>query len=151
MIDHLDPTDDPRVQNHFRFVDRTLADDANIQRVPIATPPLTTQRSNAVAAVGAGDEAIEDRRLGRSALGTIDPQIAGHLVHLVLHQVKRRDFDIGVHQARRILADFQSMPRVRTPTVKCTRERHIIPPLQAPKSYVAARYAIPAIHKSDAR
>ena len=77
------------------------------------------------AAVGARDETVQRRRRRRGSLRPIDAQVAGALVDLVLHQVERRDLDVRAHDARRILADLEPVPRVRAPLrVRDLRHRH---------------------------
>ena len=55
---------------------------------------------------------------------TVDTQVASDLVDFVFHQVKWRDFDESVHDARRLWADVESMPGVRTPPIERLGKLH---------------------------
>ena len=49
---------------------------------------------------------------------SIHPDITGFFIQFIFHRVKRSQFDVCVHQIGKIVSRFQSMPRMRSPTVK---------------------------------
>jgi hypothetical protein len=117
-IDELDAADHARAQQHFRTLDGSLADHADVERIAVA--PLASGRElrDVLRAIGARDEAVERRRLRGGALGTIDAQVSGCLVDLVLDDVEGRDLDVRVDDAGGVFADFQAMPGMRAPAGK---------------------------------
>ena len=50
-------------------------------------------------------------RCGRS---TRNAQIAGSFVDFILHQIEGSDLDVGIEYFRRLRANLQAMPRMRT-------------------------------------
>jgi len=132
-IDDLQSPDDGRAQQHLAVRDGALADDADIQGVTVAALASGSQAPHPLAAVGLRDEAVQRRRLRGGALRAVHAQVAGGLVDLVLHEVKRGDLDIGVHDARRILTRLQAMPGVGAPARIGARVGHA--PIVAPPCY----------------
>src|SRR5258706_7770987 len=52
--------------------------------------------------------------LRRGSLWAIDAQIAGNFVDFILHQIEGSDLDVGIEYFRRLRANLQAMPRMRT-------------------------------------
>jgi hypothetical protein len=114
-VDDLQAAEHPRPQQDLRVGDRPLADHTDVERIAVAPVAIDGEAPHPIAAVGLRYEAIERRRMRGGALRTVHPQIPGRLVHLILHQVERRDLDEGIDHARTFRPGLETVPRVGTP------------------------------------
>src|SRR2546429_604326 len=73
---------------------------------------LGAARRHPLTAVRLRDETVQRRSQARVALGSIDAQVPGRLVELVLDHVAGHDLDVRIDDARRI-ARGHAVPRVR--------------------------------------
>ena len=71
---------------------------------------LAARLGDPLATVGLGKEAVQRRADARVFLRTIDLEVAGCLVELVLDGVGRHDLDVAGHQVRRLVAERHAMP-----------------------------------------
>src|SRR5579871_4726567 len=99
------------------MLDRTIGQDANIQRIAItfdgSPGSLRRESSHLVSAKGLGNEAIESGTDIRVLLGAIDLEIPCNLVDLVFQSVGGNHFDETLHDFRHMFAWRDSMPRMR--------------------------------------
>src|SRR5262249_1710728 len=97
---------------------RTLGENADIERIAVsddagAAGARFAIGSDAVTAIGLRDEAVESRAEVGILLRSIDLEMAGRFVDLVLVGVWGDDLDIRVEQVRNAIARRYAVPRVR--------------------------------------
>ena len=95
LVEHLQPADHPGAEQDVGAVDRPLGDDADVKRIAVASYRPWTQGRHSLGAVGPGNEAVEGGWGRRGLLGSVDLEVPGRLVHLVLDHVEGGDFDVG--------------------------------------------------------
>ena len=104
-----------RAEQHLGVIDGPLADYADVERIAIAALAARSEPAHPLAAVGARNEAVECGRLRGGALRSIDPQVAGGLVHLVLHEIEGSDLDVGIDEPRQVGPGVEAVPGMRPP------------------------------------
>ncbi len=124
VIDHQDPSDHARVQDHFTPIDRTLRENADVERIAITFRRQLRDGPDARSAQRARNESIQRRVLRGAPLGTVHAKIAGRLVDLILHEIEGRDLDEGIDDLGGIGTYLQSVPRMGPPAVEGFWEGH---------------------------
>lgn len=99
------------------MLNRPIRQDTDIERIAITEqcPPslLRGKRSNAFAAIGLGNEPIQGRTDVGVLLRTVNFQVSGDLIDLILQRIRRDYFDEALQHFRNTIARRDAMPGMR--------------------------------------
>ena len=117
-VDHAEAADRHRPDNEVAVRGGPLREHADIERIAIAVDRAASgaflaEPRHLESAEGLRDETVRRRAHAGESLRAIDAQMTGRFIELVLHRVRRDDFDVGVDDSGCLRTGRHAMPRMR--------------------------------------
>ena len=114
-FDHTQSAHRSRFEKNFSSGDRPIGEYTDVQRIVVATIHGSAPRAIVHAAtcspqIRARDKAIKRGTKVREALRSVDFQVAGDLVDLILNTIRWRQFDVSLDYVREARSRVESVP-----------------------------------------
>jgi hypothetical protein len=124
MVDHVNASDHAGVEDHLRFADRSLTENADVKRITVPFLGTRGESLDSLGAIGAWYETVQGWGKRRGSLRSIHANIPGGLVDFILDEVEGGDFNISMNHTRWLRTHLKSVPGMRTPVIERLRKAH---------------------------